>query len=171
MIGQRRKAFDKILRHDKILRALNGDPAAVRMTLVGACHATFPGIRGGDARHASYACRRRRNQEYTMSSRGLAITVATGLVLFSAAVAPAVERPNVLLILTDDQGWGDIRSHGNDRIDTPVLDRLAASGARFDRFYVSPVCAPTRASLLTGRYHLRSGVHGVTRAYETMRAE
>ena len=56
-------------------------------------------------------------------------------------------RPNVLLILTDDQGWGDIHSHGNDLIDTPVLDALAASGTRFDRFYVSPVCAPTRASI------------------------
>jgi arylsulfatase A len=85
--------------------------------------------------------------------------------------APAAEHPNVVLIMTDDQGYGDVRSHGNDLIDTPVQDALAASGARFDRFFVSPVCAPTRASLLTGRYHLRTGVHGVTRAYETMRAE
>ena len=81
------------------------------------------------------------------------------------------ERPNVLLIMTDDQGWGDIQSHGNSRIDTPVLDRLAESGARFDRFFVSPVCAPTRASLLSGRYHPRTGVHGVTRGFETMRSE
>jgi len=80
-------------------------------------------------------------------------------------------RPNVLLILTDDQGWGDIRSHGNDIIDTPVMDRLAGEGARFDRFFVSPVCSPTRASLLTGRYHLRTGTHGVTRGYENMRSE
>ena len=80
-------------------------------------------------------------------------------------------HPNVLLILTDDQGWGDIRSHGNDQIDTPVLDRLAEEGARFDRFYVSPLCAPTRASLLAGRYHLRTGVWGVTKGREVMRAE
>ncbi len=80
-------------------------------------------------------------------------------------------RPNVLLIVTDDQGWGDFHSHGNDKIDTPALDALASEGARFDRFFVSPVCAPTRASLLTGRYHLRTGVHGVTRTYETMREE
>ncbi|MBN1417494.1 MAG: sulfatase-like hydrolase/transferase, partial [Planctomycetes bacterium] len=80
-------------------------------------------------------------------------------------------RPNVLLIMTDDQGWGDIRSHGNERIDTPVLDRLAASGARFDRFFVSSVCAPTRASLLTGRYHLRTGTTWVTHGREVMRAE
>jgi arylsulfatase A len=80
-------------------------------------------------------------------------------------------RPNVLLILTDDQGYGDIASHGNEQIDTPVLDKLAADGARCDRFFVSPVCAPTRAALLTGRYHPRTGVHGVTRSAETMRAE
>ncbi len=78
-------------------------------------------------------------------------------------------KPNILLIITDDQGWGDIHSHGNDKIDTPVLDELAASGARFNRFYVSPVCAPTRASLLTGRYHLRTGTFGVTRGEEVMR--
>ena len=82
-----------------------------------------------------------------------------------AANAP---RPNVLLILTDDQGYGDIGSHGNPHLKTPVLDELAESGSRFDRFYVSPVCAPTRASLLTGRYHLRTGVTGVTRGYENM---
>jgi len=79
--------------------------------------------------------------------------------------------PNVLLIMTDDQGWGDIRSHSNEKIDTPVADALAGQGARFDRFYVCSLCAPTRASLLTGRYYPRTGVHGVTRGAETMRAE
>ena len=87
------------------------------------------------------------------------------------AQSPAERPPNVLLIVTDDQGWGDVRSHGNPRIDTPALDRLAAEGARFERFYVSPVCAPTRASLLTGRYSLRTGAAAVTRGLETMRAE
>jgi arylsulfatase A len=67
------------------------------------------------------------------------------------------DTPNVVFILTDDQGWGDIASHGNPDISTPALDALAASGVRFDRFFVSPVCAPTRASLLTGRDHLRTG--------------
>ena len=76
-----------------------------------------------------------------------------------------------MLVLTDDQGFGDVRSHGNNLIDTPVHDRIAAEGVRFDRFYVSPVCAPTRASLLTGRYHIRTGVHGVTRGHEIMRAD
>ncbi|MEE2947357.1 MAG: arylsulfatase [Verrucomicrobiota bacterium] len=80
-------------------------------------------------------------------------------------------QPNVVLVLTDDQGFGDVRSHGNPLIDTPVQDRIAAEGVRFERFFVSPVCAPTRASLLTGRYHIRTGVHGVTRGHETMRAD
>ena len=86
-------------------------------------------------------------------------------------IAAGQKRPNVILIITDDQGWGDIHSHGNDLIDTPVLDRLAADGVRFERFFVSPLCAPTRASLLTGRYYLRTGTHGVTRGYENMRSE
>jgi arylsulfatase A len=81
------------------------------------------------------------------------------------------KKPNVIVIVTDDQGWGDIHSHGNDLIDTPMMDRLAAAGARLDRFYVSPVCAPTRASLLTGRYHPRTGVSGVARGFETMRSD
>ena len=99
--------------------------------------------------------------------------LALAALLFTPAAAAGdpADRPNVLLILTDDQGWGDVRSHGNDLLDTPHLDRLAADGARFDRFFVSPVCAPTRAALLTGRYSLRCGVHGVTRAHETMRSE
>ncbi len=81
------------------------------------------------------------------------------------------KRPNIVLVMTDDQGYGDIHSHGNTNIDTPVLDKLAAGGARFDRFYVSPVCAPTRASVLTGRYHLRTNAVWVTRGLETMREE
>jgi len=103
-------------------------------------------------------------QLMTGTAAGMALTQAGG-------GAPAPKRqPNIVLIMTDDQGWGDIHSHGNAALDTPVLDRLAGQGARFDRFYVSAVCAPTRASLLTGRHHLRCGVSGVTRGLETMRA-
>ena len=80
-------------------------------------------------------------------------------------------RPNVLLIMTDDQGWGDLSSHGNPMLKTPVLDSLARQSAQFERFYVSPLCAPTRASLLTGRYHLRTGTVSVTKGLETMRAD
>lgn len=85
--------------------------------------------------------------------------------------AQTPERPNILLVMTDDQGWGDIRAHGNPAVDTPVMDQLARDGAWFERFFVSPVCAPTRASLLTGRYHLRTGTQWVTRGLETMRPE
>jgi len=70
-------------------------------------------------------------------------------------------RPNVLLILTDDQGWDDLGCHGNPWLCTPRLDALAAESVRFDDFTVAAVCAPTRASLLTGRHFLRTGVSHV----------
>lgn len=80
------------------------------------------------------------------------------------------ENPNVVIILTDDQGYGDLRLHGNPDISTPVLDEFAGTSARFDRFYVSPLCAPTRASLLTGRYHLRTGTVSVSGGLEIMQS-
>jgi arylsulfatase A len=80
-------------------------------------------------------------------------------------------QPNLLLILTDDQGYGDLSSHNNDSLQTPYLDALAQQSVRFERFYVSQVCAPTRASMLTGRYHPRTGVTGVTGRREVMRAD
>ncbi len=67
-------------------------------------------------------------------------------------------RPNILLIITDDQGYGDLGAHGNPKLRTPNLDRLARESVVFQSFYVSPVCSPTRASLLTGRYNYRTGV-------------
>lgn len=66
--------------------------------------------------------------------------------------------PNVILIITDDQGYGDLGYTGNPHVKTPVIDQLAKESIRFKNFYVSPVCAPTRASLMTGRYSLRTGV-------------
>jgi len=76
------------------------------------------------------------------------------------ALAPPVYSapPNVVLIMTDDQGFGDFGFLGADVLRTPRLDRLAAESVRVDPFYVCPVCAPTRASLMTGRYHYRTGV-------------
>ncbi len=106
-----------------------------------------------------------------LKSMSLAAASLAAPRLFAQRQSSSPDHPNVLLIMTDDQGWGDLRSHGNEQIDTPTLDRFAAESARFERFFVSPVCAPTRASLLTGRYHLRTGTHGVTRGYETMRTE
>jgi arylsulfatase A len=77
----------------------------------------------------------------------------------------------VLLIVSDDQGYGDLSLHGNPHLRTPNLDRLGQSGVRFDRFFVSSVCAPTRAALLTGRWPLRTGCHGVSGNRETVRSE
>jgi arylsulfatase A-like enzyme len=68
------------------------------------------------------------------------------------------QRPNVLLIITDDQGYGDFGFTGNHWVRTPHLDQLAKESINFSQFYVSPVCAPTRSSLMTGRYSLRTGV-------------
>ena len=70
--------------------------------------------------------------------------------------------PNVLVILTDDQGWGDLRVHGNTNLETPHIDSLARDGVRLEHFYVCHVCAPTRAEFLTGRYYPRTGVSGVS---------
>jgi arylsulfatase A len=94
-----------------------------------------------------------------------------GVMQACTASDPDKNLPNIVFILTDDQGWGDVASHGNPDINTPALDALAASGARFNRFFVSPVCAPTRASLLTGRDHLRTGTQWVTYGLENMRPE
>lgn len=78
------------------------------------------------------------------------------------------QKPNVILILTDDQGWGDFSLTKNPHLKTPAIDKLAEEGAFFTNFYVSPLCAPTRASLLTGRYHLRTGVISVSNGLEVM---
>ena len=83
----------------------------------------------------------------------------------------SVAHPNVVLILADDQGWGDLSLHGNKWIETPHLDALAKGGVRFDNFYVSPLCAPSRASILTGRYHLRTGTVSVSKGLEVMDTE
>ncbi len=79
----------------------------------------------------------------------------------AALSAEDATRPNVLLIMTDDQGWFDLGCHGNPAIETPTMDRLANEGVEFTRFYACPVCTPTRASLMTGRYYHR------TRAIDT----
>jgi len=92
------------------------------------------------------------------------LSVALGLMI----QAETSVKPNVLLILTDDQGYGDLSLHGSPHLKTPAMDRIGKEGVRLDRFYVSPVCGPTRASLLTGRYHLRTGAVGVTRRDEVL---
>ena len=76
--------------------------------------------------------------------------------------------PNVVSFLADDQGWGDLRVHGNTDLNTPNIDSLAKDGASFDRFFVCAVCAPTRAEFFTGRYHPKTGVSGVSTGRERL---
>lgn len=86
-------------------------------------------------------------------------TLAAGALAASAWGEAAPRRkPNVVVILTDDQGYADLGCHGNPHLKTPNLDRLHAESTRFSRFYTYPVCSPTRASLMTGRYAYRTGV-------------
>ena len=69
------------------------------------------------------------------------------------------KKPNVVIILTDDMGYGDISCYNKNQIKTPNIDRLATEGVRFTDFYVpTPYCAPSRATLLTGRFPLRHGM-------------
>ena len=90
----------------------------------------------------------------------LSVTVASTALVHGKAPSSAIgiERPNVLLIMTDDQGYSDVGFNGNPLIRTPIMDRMASEAEVFDFFYANPVCSPTRASLLTGRYALRTGV-------------
>jgi arylsulfatase A-like enzyme len=102
----------------------------------------------------------------TRSPVVLWIVVAALLALsFRPLVAAEPSRPNILLILADDLGYADVGFHGSE-IETPHLDSLAASGARLEQFYVQPVCSPTRAALMTGRYPMRHGLQvGVIRPW------
>ncbi len=83
-------------------------------------------------------------------------------IMFSAC-NPKTEKPNVIIVITDDQGYGDLACHGNPWIKTPNMDDLWEESIRLTDYHVSPTCAPTRAALLTGRYNNRTGVwHTVT---------
>ncbi|MFZ5829527.1 MAG: sulfatase-like hydrolase/transferase, partial [Planctomycetota bacterium] len=85
-----------------------------------------------------------------------------------AKAAAAAPRPNVVIFLADDQGWGDLSTNGNQTLSTPNIDSLARDGAKFDRFFVCPVCSPTRAEFLTGRYHPRGGVYSTSTGGERL---
>jgi len=93
--------------------------------------------------------------------------VLLAALLLAAALASA-KAPNVVVLLADDAGWGDYSFNGNRQVATPHIDGIAKAGAHFDRFFVQPVCSPTRSEFLTGRYHRRLGVYGVSTGQERM---
>lgn len=92
-------------------------------------------------------------------SRAFSFAVLIGCVtaVMPAAAQQPAPKPNIVYILADDLGWGDVGFHGSD-IKTPTLDQLAQTGAQLEQFYVQPMCTPTRAALMTGRYPLRYGL-------------
>ncbi|MEZ5352720.1 MAG: arylsulfatase [Bryobacteraceae bacterium] len=91
--------------------------------------------------------------------------------LGSRSAAAPVRQPNIVVVLADDQGWGDLSIHGNKNLSTPNIDSLGRDGTRFERFFVCSVCAPTRAEFLTGRYHARGGVRGVSTGQERLNTD
>ena len=98
------------------------------------------------------------------------ISIAVLLIMAFTGSAFSQEKthPNVIIIITDDQGYGDLGITGNPHVKTPVIDKFANENIRFNKFYVSPVCAPTRSSLMTGRFSLRTGVRDTYNGGATM---
>lgn len=115
----------------------------------------------------------RRNILRTLSASALIAGILTLYLIAGGAVFANKKElpPNLILVLTDDQGYGDIGVHGNDMIKTPYMDRLADESVELTQFYCSPVCAPTRASLMTGRYNYRTGVVHTSRGAAKMHAD
>ena len=103
-----------------------------------------------------------------MAMKKLLTLLTISVFLLSFTEKEIKTKPNVVVILTDDQGWGDLSINGNTNLSTPNIDNMARTGVTFNRFFVCPVCAPTRAELLTGRYHLRGGVTGVSSGEERL---
>ncbi len=105
-------------------------------------------------------------QRTNLSRRALLATLGSAIPRLTGA--PPSGAPNIVVILADDQGWGDLSVNGNRNLSTPRIDSLAHDGAMLEQFYVCAVCAPTRAEFLTGRYHARGGVHGVSTGAERL---
>jgi len=96
-----------------------------------------------------------------VNRRGFLKTIGAGVAVSAIpefVLGEAKSRPNVILVMTDDEGYGDLGCHGNDVIRTPNLDKLHGQSIRLTNFHVGPTCSPTRAALMTGRYCNRTGV-------------
>ncbi|MCC9607524.1 sulfatase-like hydrolase/transferase [Blastopirellula sp. JC732] len=104
-----------------------------------------------------------------MNARQIFTTLFVLLTL--VGISRAERRPNVVIFLADDQGWGDLSYNGNANLATPNIDEIAKQGASFDYFYVCSLCAPTRAEFLTGRFHARGGVRGVSTGQERLNVD
>jgi arylsulfatase A len=99
----------------------------------------------------------RRLSRRTLLKEAAAVAIATRTGAFPNVGLGSTQPPNVILIVADDLGWWDLGLNGNATVETPHLDRLAGEGVQLTHFYVSPVCQPTRAALLTGRHYQRTG--------------
>lgn len=119
-----------------------------------------------------WACNNRFQIPIDMRNSITVCCISILLLTYGCASKPTTaseERPpNIIIMLADDQGWGDLSHSGNTDISTPNIDALATNGVSFDRFYVNPVCSPTRAEFLTGRYHTRGGVYSTSAGGERL---
>ncbi|MEO0573664.1 MAG: arylsulfatase [Bacteroidota bacterium] len=106
-----------------------------------------------------------------MRQRSYLLSMSVISILFGSChqrEEPRVQPPNVIILLTDDQAWGDVSYHGNTNLSTPNIDSIAMQGAVMENFYVQPVCSPTRAELLTGQFFPRLGVYSTSAGGERM---
>ena len=97
-------------------------------------------------------------RSFIQTTGATAAWAAFGRHLCAAEPSPLPAKPNVILIITDDQGYGDVAAHGNTMIQTPQMDRLWSESVRLTNFHVDPTCAPSRSSLMSGRYSNRTGI-------------
>ena len=113
-------------------------------------------------------CSRNYTRRGFLKAMGVGVTALASAGSLKAKERNAAGKPNILIILVDDLGYGDLSSYGATDLKTPHIDRLMAAGMRFDNFYANcPVCSPTRAALLSGRYPDMVGVPGVIRTHIT----
>ena len=96
-------------------------------------------------------------------------TIFSVFLLICSSSSAQKKKPNVIVILTDDQGYGDVRSHGNPVLKTPNLDRLRGESVRFTDFHVAPMCSPTRSQLMTGMDAMRNGATAVCQGRSMVR--
>jgi arylsulfatase A-like enzyme len=101
-------------------------------------------------------------------AKKIIISIIFCLACFFSDLLAQKTHPNIVIILADDQGWGDLGFNGNKTVSTPHIDKLSKEGIILNRFFVSPVCSPTRAEFLTGRSHVRGSVSGTSSGFERL---